>query len=241
MIMTKSGMIGAIFCLLPFFSINASISTDEGISPSKDVQEKSCFRKPCCPQGPTGETGPRGHRGHKGSTGPTGPTGPSGTAGPTGATGPTGIGFGDNYVYAYEIGDTVDANFWDATFSVTGSIDGWTHPNPTDFICTSDGQYLVIYRLQVYSDVCPGDATRNVVSSRALLNDVEIVGSQVSNFTKQTPGCERVIPLTTSFIIPITVGDILKVQYQGDDPGYDGYGIRTSSSITITKVGELNP
>lgn len=190
-----------------------------------------------------GPRGPRGERGKKGPTGPTGPRGFPGTSGATGATGP--FAAGNNFIFAYQDLDNIVAgSFDDLRFNTTGEINGWTHPNDTDFVCNQSGVYQIIYRIELgYDNDLPTST-----SVRAVNNGVEIAGSQsYLNFNiVNGQGGEAVeegphlsvLPITSSFLKTFTAGDILKIQVGGDFVGIFefGIGINTGGSISIIRV-----
>lgn len=222
------------FCLLAFLPVIGSAELESNASPDTATLKKHDSSSSC-------ERGPRGRRGHRGSTGetgPRGPVGPTGAPGATGATGSTGLSLGDNFVYAYQDQGTNLGAFSDVTFTDTPQIDGWTFTSPSSFICNQAGKYLVTYRVQIYNDVESGSAIRN--STRAVINALEVAGSQVSFFIDSSPGFESNFPLGTNFIADVTVGDALKLQWIGTDNAVfigEGFGnVLTGASITITRI-----
>lgn len=206
--------------MLPFL-VDASVPTvpaEGGQATMRRSSHSSCERGP---------RGPRGKKGEKGATGPRGFPGPAGPAGGTGA------GLNNNYVFAYTANSQVEGDFSNVSFETVALINGWTHPNATDFVCSQAGNYLVTYRVNFsYDDI----DTDLFASSIATLNGDEIVGSQNAYALAGTSaGIVLGHFLTATFLIEAAVGDVLDIQTDTSTSAV-GSGTPVDCAITITRV-----
>lgn len=134
-------------------------------------------------------------------------------------------------------------DFTDIIFTDNPVMNGWNFTPPgSEFTCTQAGTYLIQY-----------DAISRITNSQltdmsiiALLNDIEIAGSQGSI---QQPINNRPLALTRSFIVDVNENDVLELQFTGGTPfvqleANSGNstitvplnGIRPSITLTITRI-----
>ena len=117
-----------------------------------------------------------------------------------------------NYVFSYSTitqAVVTAGTFQDITLSTDAQISGWTHAaSAASFTNAQSGLYLVQYDAEVTTTT----TASSTVSLRAVLNGVEIAGSQSS---ANANTANLVVPLSKSFIASISSGGILKFQLTG--------------------------
>jgi hypothetical protein len=129
-------------------------------------------------------------------------------AGLTNVSGPSAA----NYVFAFDTGSqvvTAPGTFQDVTFSNNGQINGWAHTVSTaPFTCNQSGLYLVEYSA-VTETMSAGLST---VSFHAILNAVEVAGSQVA---VEPDVAGQALVASRSFIVSASAGNTLTLQFTG--------------------------
>jgi hypothetical protein len=139
-----------------------------------------------------------------------------------------------NYVYNFDTSTQTVATadtFADLTFNTNAQINGWTHTAGTATYTNGPaGLYLVEYTAEA---VATNTVAATTVSVRALLNDVEIPGSQ----SVATPAvADQPFPLSRSFMvyIPTPATNIFKLQFTGS-------GVHTNRLASNLGSGTVKP
>ena len=188
------------------------------------------YTGPCCtgPTGPTGYTGSTGVTGSTGPSGTTGPTGYTGSTGVTGSTGPSGTvgptgppgecGGSDYFQYYNSDPNIVSPTFNPYPFLNIGSIiNGFTHPNATDFVVPTDGIYCIsVTYFNGY------EASGIVLYSKFVANgvDLEPLPPGGTGWETGPSFTDQIQTFTTSHscIRSLSAGDILQLHMRADDP-----------------------
>ncbi len=144
-----------------------------------------------------------------------------------------------DYAFAYSSVDQPVTNttlFQDITCNVNGPIDGWTHTVSTaSFTCTQTGLYWIQFDAEVLTDT----TASSTVSLRAVLDGVELAGSQAA-FSASILNLS--VPLSKGFLAVISSGAVLKFQLAGSNLNNSlvantGTGTtRPSFSCTIIRI-----
>jgi uncharacterized delta-60 repeat protein len=196
------------------------------------------------PTGNTGATGPPGSpTGNTGATGNTGETGAIGNTGATGNTGPTGGPIGTNFVSAYSTTvQQASTSYKNLFFDTTPVIDGWCTGGSgiTGFCPNATGVYQVTYNgsMQIL-----GASTNRIGEIRAVLDGVEIPGSQFSkNFRIPTvANTNSLTSLSNTFMVTINPTGVLSFQMASNDVatllmGQTIAGATTRPSLTMSVI-----
>jgi hypothetical protein len=137
-----------------------------------------------------------------------------------------------NYVFAYGTAPqfVTPLAFQNAIFTTTAQINGWALISSQQFQCNQAGLYLVHYTAEAH--------IADSMSMRGTLNAAEISGSQAY---ASTSGLTITTTISQSFLVSAGVGNILAIQYTGNnstdelEPGGTGSTL-PSISLTITRI-----
>jgi hypothetical protein len=143
-----------------------------------------------------------------------------------------GVGPLGNYVFAYStVPQFVSPSiFQNVTFTTTAQINGWVAAGSSQFICNQAGLYLIHYTAEAHFT--------DSMSMRGTLNSAEILGSQAYS---SSSGLAMTTVISQNFIVSASVGNILAIQYTGNNGSdeLEGGGtgvVMPSISLTITRI-----